>query len=81
MSPWSFTPIRWLLGYATRLRFPQLFLVTAAVFGLDLLIPDVIPFLDEVLLGLVTALLGSLHKKGLELPPGKEPPDADPPEN
>ena len=55
--------IRWLLGYADRLRFPQLFLLTAGLFGLDLLIPDTIPFIDEILLGLVTMLLGSLKKK------------------
>ncbi len=42
-----------------RLRFPQLFVLVLALFGLDLAIPDVIPFLDEILLGAVTLLLGS----------------------
>lgn len=41
------------------LRFPQLFLATALVFVADLLIPDLIPFVDEVLLGLFTVLLGT----------------------
>jgi hypothetical protein len=45
------------------LRFPQLFLITAAVFVLDVLIPDLIPFVDEILLGLATLLLGSLRRR------------------
>ena len=49
--------------YASRLRFPYLFLITAIVFVLDLAIPDLIPFVDEVLLGLFTVILGSLRKR------------------
>jgi hypothetical protein len=45
--------------YAQGLRFPQLFLLTLTLFILDLLIPDLIPFADELLLGLATLLLGS----------------------
>ena len=40
----------------SRLKFPQLLAVTATLFVLDLLIPDLIPFADEILLGLATAL-------------------------
>jgi hypothetical protein len=69
----GFAPLAWLLAFAARLRFPQLFLLTGAVFALDLVIPDVIPFADEILLGLVTALLGSIRKKK------QKPPDADEP--
>lgn len=47
---------------APRLRFPQLFIVTAILFLLDLLIPDLIPFADEILLGLATLLLGTWKK-------------------
>jgi hypothetical protein len=50
--------------FAAKLRFPQLFLVTAALFLIDLVIPDVIPFADEILLGLGTLLLGSLRRRG-----------------
>lgn len=46
-----------------RLRFPYLFGLTALVFLGDLLLPDVIPFVDEVLLGLLTILLGAWRKK------------------
>jgi hypothetical protein len=45
---------------AGRLRFPQLFAFTATLFVLDLVIPDLIPFIDEILLGLATLLLGSM---------------------
>jgi hypothetical protein len=47
----------------SKLRFPQLFLITAVLFLLDLLIPDLIPFADEILLGLLTVVLGSLQKR------------------
>ncbi|MCB1032597.1 MAG: hypothetical protein KDD47_02035 [Acidobacteria bacterium] len=59
-------------AFATRLRFPQLFFLTAALFLADLLIPDLIPAVDEILLLLLTALLGSLKKRKEDLP--QEPP-------
>ena len=43
---------RFLGGLAT----PRLFLMAAALLGLDLLIPDVIPFVDEALLAILTLL-------------------------
>lgn len=46
-----------------RLRFPQLFVLTAVVFLVDLAIPDVIPFVDEILLGLGSLILGSLKER------------------
>ncbi|MBS1136765.1 MAG: putative transrane protein [Proteobacteria bacterium] len=52
-----------LLRFASRLRFPQLFALVAALFVIDLLVPDVIPFADEIILGLLTLLLGSLRKR------------------
>lgn len=51
-----------LLGWAEGLRFPKLFLITGALFVADLLIPDFIPFIDEILLGLGTLLLSSLRR-------------------
>jgi hypothetical protein len=52
-----------LMRFASRLRFPQLFLVAATLFLVDLAIPDFIPFADEILLGLATLLFGSLRRK------------------
>lgn len=48
---------------AGRLRFPYLFLLTAALFLIDVFVPDMIPFIDEILLGLGVVLMGSLRKK------------------
>jgi len=50
------------MAYLSRLRFPQLFLITAILFVADLIIPDFIPFIDELLLGLIALLLGSIRK-------------------
>ncbi len=50
------------LQFAAGLRFPTLFAIAAALFLLDLLIPDFIPFADELLLGLVTLMLGTLKQ-------------------
>ncbi|MES9832677.1 MAG: DUF6116 family protein [Candidatus Thiodiazotropha sp. LLP2] len=51
-----------ILKFADRLRFRQLFLITATLFFLDLLIPDFIPFADELILGLLTLLFASWRK-------------------
>jgi hypothetical protein len=63
MSAKRFTPLAWLMAHVARLRQPQLFLLAGGVFLADLLIPDVIPFVDEILLGIVTAILGSWRRK------------------
>ena len=52
-----------LIAYLTRLRFPVLFAIAAVLFILDFFIPDAIPFVDEILLGLGAALLGSWKKR------------------
>ena len=49
--------------WAGSLRFKQLFVLTLFLFIADLMIPDFIPLIDEVLLGLMTLLLGSIRKK------------------
>lgn len=50
--------VRWL----GKLAYPRLFVLTAALFVFDMLIPDFIPFIDEILLGLGTLLLSRLTK-------------------
>ena len=59
-----------LVAYLARLRFPALFAITAVLFILDFFIPDVIPFVDEILLGLGAALLGSWKKRKEPTRPG-----------
>ncbi|MFN3310874.1 MAG: DUF6116 family protein [Thermomonas sp.] len=51
-----------LLRWLGKLSFPRLFLVSALLFLLDLMVPDVIPFADELLLGLTTLLLARWKK-------------------
>ena len=68
----------WLARFAAKLRYPQLFLLTAAIFGIDLLIPDLLPMVDEILLGLATLALGSMREerreKNVTPPDGPQPP-------
>jgi hypothetical protein len=54
------------LKYAGELRFPKLLVLTVALFAIDLFIPDFIPFVDEILLGLFAAILASLKQKRRE---------------
>jgi hypothetical protein len=56
--------------WGSRLRFPYLLLITALLFVANLFIPDVIPFADEIIMGLVTLLLANLKKKPQD-PAGK----------
>ena len=57
--------------FARDLRFPQLFWLTAILFVVDVLVPDLIPFADEILLGLATLLLGSWKKRREPPPPDR----------
>lgn len=55
----------WLEG----LRFPVLLLFTAALFVANVFIPDVLPFVDELLLAMATILLARIKRRK---PPGKD---------
>jgi hypothetical protein len=66
----------WLVSRLAQLRFPRLFLLTALLFAIDFVVPDLIPFADEVLLGLATALLGSWRNRKAAPPPPAETPSA-----
>ena len=61
LTPWSVIQNRF-LQYASNLRFPRLLAITTALFVIDLFFPDVVPFVDEILLGLISLLLASLRK-------------------
>jgi len=65
MPPWSPTGMfrDRFFAYASRLRFPRLVALTVAFFIVDILVPDIIPFADELLLGLVAVLLSMLKKR------------------
>ncbi|MFK8068717.1 MAG: DUF6116 family protein [Gammaproteobacteria bacterium] len=60
MNPRSIIAL--LLTYSQGLRFKNLFLIALGLFVFDLIIPDMIPFADEILLGLVTILLSRFKR-------------------
>lgn len=66
-----------LLRFFGRLSYPRLFAVTAALFALDVVIPDFIPFVDEILLGLGTLLLANWKKRKQPIATGKPPIDGE----
>ena len=51
------------MRFFSRLSYPRLFALTAALFAFDLVIPDFVPFIDELLLGLGTLLLANWKKR------------------
>ncbi|MEO6103241.1 MAG: DUF6116 family protein [Pseudoxanthomonas sp.] len=64
-----------LLNWARKLRYPTLFKITAALFMITLVIPDPIPFVDEILLGLGTLLLANWkNRKGPTVIDSSSPP-------
>lgn len=66
-----------LLRWLGKLSFPRLFLLTAVLFLLDVAVPDFIPFVDEILLGLGTLLLARWKKPAPPTNAGKAPIDGD----
>jgi hypothetical protein len=50
------------VAFVSRLRFPTLFKITVGLFVLNLLIPDPIPFLDEIVMALATLVLASWRR-------------------
>lgn len=65
-----------LMGFLGRLSYPRLFVLTATLFAVDLAIPDFIPFVDELLLGLGTLLLANWKNRKQPRAGSIEPPPA-----
>lgn len=59
------------LDWARKLRYPTLFKITAGLFAISMLLPDPIPFMDEILFGLGTLLLANWKSRKQ---PGTPPP-------
>lgn len=57
-----------ILAFLSQLRFRSLFLITGAIFLADLLIPDLIPFVDELLMGALTLLFAAWKRDRRPLP-------------
>ena len=51
------------LRWASSLRFPYLLLLTAILFVINLFVPDMVPLLDELIMGLLAVVLASMRKK------------------
>jgi hypothetical protein len=49
--------------FVSGLSFPKVFLLLSGLFLADLLIPDVIPFIDEIFLGTLTVLFGMWRER------------------
>jgi len=54
--------VRRIVSFASQLERPYLFGLMLGLFLLDLVVPDVIPFADEILLGLLTAFFARRKK-------------------
>ncbi|MFC5577670.1 DUF6116 family protein [Lysobacter niabensis] len=59
------------LGFLGRLSYPRLFVITATLFVIDLVIPDFIPLADEILLGLGSLLLANFKSRKVPDPSGR----------
>lgn len=51
-----------IMGYASRLRFPTLFMITLGLWAVNMIIPDPLPLIDEIVMGLVTLMLATWKK-------------------
>lgn len=51
------------LKNANQLKFRNLFLLVTSLFLIDLLVPDFIPFIDEIILGLMAIILANWKKE------------------
>lgn len=57
-------PQNFIARFLSRLATPRLFLLAAALLGIDLIVPDFVPFLDEIVLAILT-LIFARRKPGL----------------
>jgi hypothetical protein len=50
--------------FLERRRFPTLMLIAAALFVVNLFVPDALPFIDEILMLIATIAIGSIRERG-----------------
>ncbi len=58
------------LTFANQLKFKNLFLLVISLFVIDLLVPDFIPMIDEIILGLLAIILANWKKEREQDKPG-----------
>jgi hypothetical protein len=67
------SPVQAIVGSLVgRLRYPWVFVLLGVLFVADLVVPDPIPFIDEVMLALLTFLVGSWRTRRKAAPPTVE---------
>lgn len=58
------------LAFADKLKYRNLFLLVVALLTLNLLTPDFIPFIDEIILGLIAIILANWKDERKQKEPG-----------
>ena len=61
MNPSSVVAV--FLKNANQLKFRNIFFLVLSLFLIDLLVPDLIPFIDEIILGLLAIILANWKKE------------------
>ncbi len=59
----TLSPIEILLGYCNKLKFRNLFIIVSVLFVINFFVPDFIPFIDEIILGLMAIILANIKKE------------------
>ena len=78
MTPPSRSPLTTLVQrFLPRLKYPYLFLILGGLFLADLVIPDPIPILDELLLAILTFVAASFRTRREDSPPPRDITPAD----
>jgi hypothetical protein len=64
------SPVQEIVGSLVgRLKYPWVFALLVAVFLADMIVPDPIPFVDEIMLALLTFLVGTWRTRDRGEPP------------
>ena len=61
-----------LMGFASRLRFPTLFFITLGLWAINMVIPDPLPLIDEIVMGLLTLMLATWKNRKASPDPDRE---------
>ncbi len=58
--------------FLPRLKYPYLFLILGGLFLADLVVPDPVPVIDELLLAILTFVAASFRTRREETPPPRD---------
>lgn len=64
-----------IVSYLGSLRFPWLLLVAVVLLAVNLFVPDALPFVDEILLAVIAAILARLKRRPEQTNRGSTPAD------